>query len=408
MTTIVSVSRSRVVVLLVLATAALLLAWLRADAAVAAAPVPTDPAVSIWPKFGPADTSLHVEPRGLPALTVVTVGIGKPGLPPESQQEVRADAQGHLSLEVSLPESPLPGEAWEAVVSPPESTGQPSVRSPAFTVTEPEGEVTAYVVRPGETLSEIAGRLGITVSTILAANPAIANPNVIASGQQLYLPGLAQATSEPLLPDLQMLPQSSLYLVYDEASGVRELRFSTEVVNGGAGPLTLIGEYDPGSDQTRVTQLLGTEDSATVERLVGYFVYHPAHAHWHLEDFYAFELWSYRPDGSLSNLVASTGKVTFCLWDAIRMDSPPPGAPPQPRFLECAESLQGISSGWGDVYGPTFPGQALDVTNLPDGRYAIRTAVNPDGYIREVDMTNNVITRYVEIAGQEARIIPGP
>jgi hypothetical protein len=44
-----------------------------------------------------------------------------------------------------------------------------------------------YTVRPGDRLSTIAGRFGITVEAILAANPSIADPNAIYSGQLIRL-----------------------------------------------------------------------------------------------------------------------------------------------------------------------------------------------------------------------------
>ena len=44
-------------------------------------------------------------------------------------------------------------------------------------------------IRPGDTLSGIAARLGTTVSALLAANPQIRNPNLIYAGQTLNLPG---------------------------------------------------------------------------------------------------------------------------------------------------------------------------------------------------------------------------
>ena len=44
-----------------------------------------------------------------------------------------------------------------------------------------------YTVRPGDRLSTIAGRFGITVEAILGANPAIADPNAIYSGQLFRL-----------------------------------------------------------------------------------------------------------------------------------------------------------------------------------------------------------------------------
>lgn len=45
-----------------------------------------------------------------------------------------------------------------------------------------------YTVRPGDRLSTIAGRYGITVEAILSANPALTDPNAIYSGQVIRLP----------------------------------------------------------------------------------------------------------------------------------------------------------------------------------------------------------------------------
>jgi spore germination protein YaaH len=45
-----------------------------------------------------------------------------------------------------------------------------------------------YAVRSGDTLTTVAGRFSITVDAILAANPSISNPSSIVSGQVLHLP----------------------------------------------------------------------------------------------------------------------------------------------------------------------------------------------------------------------------
>lgn len=63
-------------------------------------------------------------------------------------------------------------------------------RSP-FLRLEPCGTVpdcSLYTVRPGNRLSTIAGRFGITVESILAANEEITDPNAIFSGQVIRLP----------------------------------------------------------------------------------------------------------------------------------------------------------------------------------------------------------------------------
>jgi hypothetical protein len=46
----------------------------------------------------------------------------------------------------------------------------------------------AYVVRPGDTLGRIAGRFGVSIPAILAANPQVLDPNLVVTGQVLRIP----------------------------------------------------------------------------------------------------------------------------------------------------------------------------------------------------------------------------
>jgi hypothetical protein len=48
-------------------------------------------------------------------------------------------------------------------------------------------EIVSYVVRPGDTLSEIAERYGVRLSTLLKHN-GIDNPNELRAGQRLKIP----------------------------------------------------------------------------------------------------------------------------------------------------------------------------------------------------------------------------
>lgn len=50
-----------------------------------------------------------------------------------------------------------------------------------------------YIVQPGDTLSSIANRFNVTLDELLAANPAI-DPNLLAQGQQVVIPGLEGIT----------------------------------------------------------------------------------------------------------------------------------------------------------------------------------------------------------------------
>jgi spore coat assembly protein SafA len=45
-----------------------------------------------------------------------------------------------------------------------------------------------YVVRPGDTLSGIAERFGVSLGALEAANPQITNPDLINPGQVIKIP----------------------------------------------------------------------------------------------------------------------------------------------------------------------------------------------------------------------------
>jgi hypothetical protein len=52
------------------------------------------------------------------------------------------------------------------------------------------------------------------------------------------------------------------------------------------------------------------------------------------------------------------------------------------------------------------PGQHLDVTNVPDGYYAVRSLIDPDNLLLETDRTNNVMTIYVRMSGNDIIVMP--
>lgn len=54
-----------------------------------------------------------------------------------------------------------------------------------------------YTVRSGDTLGEIAQKLGVVLRDLIAANPQIGNPNLIRTGQQIHVPGAQQQAATP-------------------------------------------------------------------------------------------------------------------------------------------------------------------------------------------------------------------
>ena len=63
-----------------------------------------------------------------------------------------------------------------------------------FPVLAPAAALANVVVKPGETLSEIADRHGVSLTRLMQAN-GISNPNVITAGQSLRLPGSSAAAA---------------------------------------------------------------------------------------------------------------------------------------------------------------------------------------------------------------------
>ena len=80
-----------------------------------------------------------------------------------------------------------------AVTRRPVAEPQPARRdrdgAPPTPVPEPSAQI--YVIKTGDTLSKVAKSFGVTLEELLAANPDIKNPNVIALGQQIVIPSPA-------------------------------------------------------------------------------------------------------------------------------------------------------------------------------------------------------------------------
>ncbi len=78
-------------------------------------------------------------------------------------------------------------------------TVQEPLPSPSPPPTPEPGEGFYYSVQVGDTLFRIAARFGTTVSLIISSND-LANPNLIAVGQQLWIPGQAGPAPAPPSP----------------------------------------------------------------------------------------------------------------------------------------------------------------------------------------------------------------
>lgn len=63
--------------------------------------------------------------------------------------------------------------------------------------------------------------------------------------------------------------------------------------------------------------------------------------------------------------------------------------------------------GWADVYDNKTEGQEMDVTQIADGAYTLRTVINPDRFLAEADYENNSAVARLELSGggSEVRLL---
>lgn len=214
-------------------------------------------------------------------------------------------------------------------------------------------------------------------------------------------------------PDLQTLPPFALTV--SRSHGHVYVRFSNTVANRGPGPLEVFPQNNP-DGTTDAFQRLFSHDAAGQWYAVGTnycgkFAFHPEHDHWHFEDFALYELRDVASDGSIgSTVLVTSGKVTFCLVDYTQVDSTLEHASPQ-TYTTCGVDLpQGISVGWGDVYGWYLAGQSLEITGLPSGNYWLVSTADPNNRLAEgggATETNNVGAVKIRIErNKSVKIVP--
>ncbi len=160
---------------------------------------------------------------------------------------------------------------------------------------------------------------------------------------------------------------------------------------------------DPGSGTQHVVQRILNEDGDYSEKSIGEFVFHSGHNHWHLDSFSVYEIWSLQSNGMLDQVVATSGKVSYCLRDIHR--SAEAEQIDRAGFTSCSSVRQGLSVGWTDVYQYYLAGQSIDITGLEDGTYALMSIADPFNLIQESDETNNGIVIYLEIEGARVTVI---
>lgn len=212
----------------------------------------------------------------------------------------------------------------------------------------------------------------------------------------IVLPG-----EEAVLPDLAPLAGKDIHI--STVNGRTVLRFTTMFWNKGGGALELFANPPASGDSEEVYldtyQHIAEADGTTRDKIVGNFLWHDLHGHYHYDHFADYVLELVRPaSGDLSNLgVAITNKTTFCMRDDVSIAEPVMGTRQGRTFSTCGKYRQGVSIGWADRYGYDLPDQYIDVHDLPAGVYALSFVVDPLRRFVETSTSNNTSIALLDI-----------
>jgi hypothetical protein len=214
------------------------------------------------------------------------------------------------------------------------------------------------------------------------------------------------------LPDLGMARIDDIR-IDRTADGRRLLRYSTTIVNVGAGPFEVRGERTAATDPGMTTVQRVYDDA-------GGFRYVPSaatlvlggdgHNHWHVRDLETSELT--RLDNGVK--VGTGAKRGFCFWDNVAYRLTLAGAPPSPAYSSTGcgnaaslEVVMGLSVGWGDEYPAVLPDQYVNITGLIAGRYRLYVTADAADWFLEAGDASNTTWVDLQIKGHGAPRILG-
>lgn len=213
-----------------------------------------------------------------------------------------------------------------------------------------------------------------------------------------------------LFPDIVIADPETVAIETGEDR--KNLRFDTTFANLGEGDLRI---YSTEKEEGFVaSQILETEPGQEYHVNIGKFEYKDEHEHWHLANFANYELWNFGEDGERDELLSSNVKISFCIWDygefpEGNFDVPIDIVDTQARqFPECNYELQGLTVGWYDKYEAFTQGQSIDIREIPDGQYMLRTIINVEEDVYESSYENNESFIYIEIEENSVSIIDLP
>lgn len=231
------------------------------------------------------------------------------------------------------------------------------------------------------------------------------------SGVLPTLPANVPTLSNPpasALPDLVPLPSWGIFVFHRGRRGQPGkdvLSFGATVWIGGHSRLDVQGFRSDGSPVMRAYQYFWKHGRIIGRARAGTMGFDDkrGHTHWHFQQFAQYRLLN-----ASKSLVVRSRKVGFCIAPTDGVNLLLPHAVWQPKFTgfggacgsPSALSVQEeLPLGWGDTYEQFLPGQAFDITSLPNGTYYIKIIANPHKVLHESNTANNISLRKIILGG---------
>jgi hypothetical protein len=304
-------------------------------------------------------------------------------------------------------------EGWAA-----SATGDYGYGSLSFRATERHYTLTAWIDPSWVDALEIPDEdASVTVDVRVRRNASgVAASTPLAPPESPYEPAAAvpDTTSPPAdtLPNLVALPAWGVQTYSD---GRRDfLAFNATEWDEGPGTMVVEGFRQPDEATMDAYQYFLEDGQPVARAAVGQLEYHASHHHWHFEQFTRYSML----DAGSGEVRVST-KRSWCLANTDALDLSVPNANWAAYggdiFTMCGDAgaiwiREVLDVGWGDTYGQYIPGQAFDITNLPNGRYYIRVEVNPEDLLYESSTSDNVQDRLIRLRGRrgDRRVVVPP
>jgi hypothetical protein len=220
----------------------------------------------------------------------------------------------------------------------------------------------------------------------------------------------ATANAADQLPDLRMARLGDIQLDDSTISGHRLLRFTTVIVNVGAGPFELHGSRpDTSTRNMSVTQRIYDDTGSYRDLATTAHMYYAGdgHDHWHVRNLESSVL--RRLDNGVK--VGAWAKQGFCFSDGGAFDLSLPGAPQSAVYTDCGYDptllsvTMGLSVGWGDWYKYNLAFQYIDVTDLSPGRYRLMVRADAANWFLETSDTNNFTWAAIQLTGTNVQVL---